>query len=275
MTALAPIRHIALLTCVEVVEHVSDLLGGDIPAQDRVRLEQHLLVCPPCTTHVQQMRDTIVLARETHRAPVAAPAAALEMFAKWKAAGLAPGAPLVARPRNDSVPLAPMKSVEPTTAFKFLKKGAFGPMSGSAWPTHGAWMSTSAPLVVGRSGVHVCRSEELAHWIHDELWECQVAGEQIEGPDCLVVERARLTKRIDAWSNGGATRFAAACIARARELVGDSVILTDGEEALRHGYPAVAAFNAALAIAQKAPELETAFADERRWQSQAIARAMT
>ncbi|HEY4056728.1 MAG TPA: zf-HC2 domain-containing protein [Kofleriaceae bacterium] len=271
MTALAPVRHVVELTCADVVERVSDLLGSDMPAQDRVRLEQHLLVCPPCTSHVQQMRDTIALARETHPAPIAAAASALEMFAKWKAS--AAPAPAVARTRT-----APSTLDETGadgahgTAYKFLRKGAFGPMSGCAWPTHGAWMSTSATLVVGRSGLHVCRQHELANWLHDELWEVEVAGVQLEGPDCVVVERARTRRRIDAWSSGGATRFAAACIARARELVGDSVILRDGDEALHHGYAAVAAFNAAFAVAKQAPELEAAFAAERRWQSDWITR---
>ena len=58
------VSHPIRLQCREVVEHVTDLLGGDLPADDLVRLEQHLLVCPPCTMHVQQVRDTIELARQ-------------------------------------------------------------------------------------------------------------------------------------------------------------------------------------------------------------------
>jgi anti-sigma factor RsiW len=81
MSVTHPIR----LQCREVVEHISDLLGGDLPAEDLVRLEQHLLVCPPCTLHVQQVRDTIALVAET-RGPEAsvAPEAALAMFRRWK-----------------------------------------------------------------------------------------------------------------------------------------------------------------------------------------------
>lgn len=79
MSVTHPIR----LACKEVVEHVTDLLGGELPAEDLVRLEQHLLVCPPCTLHVQQVRDTIALARETR--VEAAPPAALDVFKRWKA----------------------------------------------------------------------------------------------------------------------------------------------------------------------------------------------
>ena len=79
MSVTHPIR----LQCKEVVEHVTDLLGGELPAEDLVRLEQHLLVCPPCTLHVQQVRDTIALARETR--VETAPVTALEAFRRWKA----------------------------------------------------------------------------------------------------------------------------------------------------------------------------------------------
>lgn len=285
-----PVRHVMLLTCAEVVERVTDLLGADLDASDRVRLEQHLLVCPPCTSHVQQMRDTIALARETHPSSIAPADAALAAFAKFKST--LPAAPRTLPPRatigigplppdNPHDRSAPHELLDaneaPKTAFKFLRSGAFGPMSGAAWPTQGAWMSASGPLVVGRNGIHVSRASDLACWLHDELWEVEIAGEQIAGPGCLVVERARPKRRIEAWSSsgvaasGGATRFGIACIAHARELVGDSVLLTDGEEAIRYGYPAVAAFNAAVAVAAGD---ETKFATERAWQSAWIAREM-
>jgi len=51
---------------------------------DRDGVEQHLLVCPPCTLHVRQVRDTIAIARET-RPTTAAPAAALDILRRWKA----------------------------------------------------------------------------------------------------------------------------------------------------------------------------------------------
>jgi hypothetical protein len=81
MTVSHPIR----LQCREVVEHVTDLLGGALSAEDIVRLEQHLLVCPPCTLYVQQMRDTIALAAETRVDEPADIASALDAFRAWKA----------------------------------------------------------------------------------------------------------------------------------------------------------------------------------------------
>lgn len=53
------LRGLATLTCQEFVELVTDLLSGDMPAEDRALLEQHLLVCPPCTLHLAQMKTTI------------------------------------------------------------------------------------------------------------------------------------------------------------------------------------------------------------------------
>ena len=76
------VRHVITLTCREVVELVTEMLDDAMPAEDRARLEQHLLVCPPCTAHVQQVRDTIALAREL---PASAPPAAIaDVFRKWK-----------------------------------------------------------------------------------------------------------------------------------------------------------------------------------------------
>lgn len=74
------------LLCKELVELVTEYLGGTLSTEDRVRLEQHLLVCPPCTVHVGQIKRTIELAGELHDDPAgAAPEAALvEVFRRWK-----------------------------------------------------------------------------------------------------------------------------------------------------------------------------------------------
>src|SRR5207237_363719 len=82
-----------------------------------------------------------------------------------------------------------------------------------AWPP--TWIEAEGPLAPCVRGIHVCRPEDLEHWIHEELWEVEVDGEQTNGLDCLVVRRARLARRIDAWSDRGAERFAEASIAHA------------------------------------------------------------
>ena len=52
------------LVCKEVVELVTEYLGGTLPAQDRVRFDQHLANCPPCTAYLAQMKTTLALAAE-------------------------------------------------------------------------------------------------------------------------------------------------------------------------------------------------------------------
>ena len=52
------------LVCREVVELVTEYLGGTLPAQDRERFDQHLANCPPCTAYLAQMKTTLELAAE-------------------------------------------------------------------------------------------------------------------------------------------------------------------------------------------------------------------
>jgi anti-sigma factor RsiW len=52
------------LVCREVVELVTEYLGGTLPARDRERFDQHLATCPPCTAYLAQVRTTLELAAE-------------------------------------------------------------------------------------------------------------------------------------------------------------------------------------------------------------------
>jgi hypothetical protein len=130
----------------------------------------------------------------------------------------------------------------------------------------------------------VCRSFDLAYWLHDELWETEMDGEQIEGIDCLVVRRARLVRRIDAWHQGGATRFAEACAAHAADLIGTPdgapenvrAYIDDALYSARNGYVAAGAFVAALAVGKLGdPSDEVgAYRRERVWQADWIERVI-
>jgi hypothetical protein len=170
------------------------------------------------------------------------------------------------------------------TTYKFLARGAVGTLSGFKWPEPapaptgaGDWVETQGPLELCLRGVHVCRPADLSYWLHDELWRIEVDGDHLEGIDCLVVRRARLLTRIDAWHEGGASLFARACLQHATEradhlpqAAGADVrgFLEDAEQSARHGYFAVSAFSAARAVAGLSPAAELqAFREERRWQS--------
>jgi hypothetical protein len=157
-------------------------------------------------------------------------------------------------------------------AYKFLARGATGTFSGVVWPAPGEWIDVEGSLDPGRNGVHVCRATDLAHWLNEELWAVDIDGEQVDGIDCVVVQRATLVRRIETWDADGARRFATACIDHA--AVAGSELIDDARDALHHGYVAVAAYSAALAVARRAAEVESAYAAERAWQSSWIYREL-
>jgi hypothetical protein len=165
---------------------------------------------------------------------------------------------------------------------KFLASGARGPLSGFVWPTPaggapGAWVEVEGNLDACRRGVHVCDAPDLAHWIHDELWALETEGESIAGTDCIVVRRARLVRRIDAWSTGAAQRFADACIEHASSQTSARpdvfALLDDARTMAAHGYPALCAYTTAVAVGRSDPEgdIEAHYRRERAWQSKWIA----
>jgi hypothetical protein len=174
------------------------------------------------------------------------------------------------------------------SAYKFLARGAVGPISGFRWPTPhgstpGAWVEVEGPLAQCTRGVHLSGPFDLAHWLHDELWEVETDGDQIEGIDCLIVRRARLVRRVGGWNERGALRFAEECIEHSTSLTAtkpsDVVrgFLEDAREAAGGGYVAVSAFCAALAASKRAKvgDEEQAFRHERRWQSNWIVRELS
>ncbi|MDQ5874162.1 MAG: zf-HC2 domain-containing protein, partial [Actinomycetota bacterium] len=44
------------LTCRELVELVTDYLEGGLTPEDRMRFEEHLLICEGCSAYVDQVR---------------------------------------------------------------------------------------------------------------------------------------------------------------------------------------------------------------------------
>lgn len=74
------------LTCAELVELVTDYLEGALDARERERFELHLVYCPGCAFHLDQMRETIRLTG--HLTEEGLPAATrdvlLQAFRDWK-----------------------------------------------------------------------------------------------------------------------------------------------------------------------------------------------
>jgi hypothetical protein len=173
--------------------------------------------------------------------------------------------------------------------FKFLSPGAVGPVSGFRWPLPengrpGAWIETRGVLEPCRSGAHVCRASDLPYWIAEELWETETDGDHVDGIDCQVFRRARLVREVTAWRDGGALRFAAACVVRAAEEVAaapdpsDDALGFSGDaaECVRCGFVAAGAFAAAIAVARlHGSNFQTAaFRRERAWQAAELERVI-
>jgi predicted anti-sigma-YlaC factor YlaD len=47
------------LTCKELVELVTEYFEDTLPVEQRIRLEEHLVMCSWCRTYLEQMRETI------------------------------------------------------------------------------------------------------------------------------------------------------------------------------------------------------------------------
>lgn len=166
--------------------------------------------------------------------------------------------------------------------FVFLATGARSPFSGLRW----SMPSRHAPGDwVAEPGLRLCRPTDLAHWLHDELWEAEPGGDVRERTDGLLGSRARLVRRIDAWNPVGAARFAEACWAHAASAVADASdaarervrgYLDDALTCARGGYPAVGAFSAAVAVAKiaAAGAIDDAYRRERGWQAAWIVREL-
>jgi anti-sigma factor RsiW len=56
---LARLRRRPPLTCVELVELVTDYLEGALPPREARRFEDHIAMCEGCTAYVEQMRATL------------------------------------------------------------------------------------------------------------------------------------------------------------------------------------------------------------------------
>ncbi len=169
--------------------------------------------------------------------------------------------------------------------FKFLQRGTMGPLTGFVWEPN-VWVEAPGPLALCRSGIHLLRPRDLAHWLHEELWRAEVDGDWIEGADCVVARRARLTERIDGWSGRDGEQFAQACHDRLGARRDEAIDPATREHLanyqwavnwhIEHKNTAMAGYVSALGLAQLAkdePPLE-AFRRERAWQSDWLVREM-
>ena len=74
------------LTCVELVELVTDYLEGALSPRERARFDAHLAECDGCQAYIEQMRTVIALTgRLTGEAiPPEGERALLDAFRLWR-----------------------------------------------------------------------------------------------------------------------------------------------------------------------------------------------
>lgn len=74
------------LTCKELVELVTAYFEDALSANERLRFERHVSVCPGCSAYVEQMRQTITLVGELREQDVSPTAEQqlLQAFRGWK-----------------------------------------------------------------------------------------------------------------------------------------------------------------------------------------------
>jgi anti-sigma factor RsiW len=59
-----------MITCRQLVELLLDFVSGEMDAELRRRVEQHLRCCPPCVTYLETYQITIRLTRQLPQAPL-------------------------------------------------------------------------------------------------------------------------------------------------------------------------------------------------------------
>jgi anti-sigma factor RsiW len=74
------------MSCRDLVNLVTEYLEDTLPAADRARFEEHLAMCPPCQTYLDQMRQTIRAAGRLSPDSISEDArrGLLDIFRNWK-----------------------------------------------------------------------------------------------------------------------------------------------------------------------------------------------
>jgi anti-sigma factor RsiW len=75
------------VTCIELVELVTEYLEGSMPAEERARFDAHVSGCEGCTTYLEQFRITIRLTGMLSEEQIAPDAreTLLGVFRDWRA----------------------------------------------------------------------------------------------------------------------------------------------------------------------------------------------
>lgn len=76
----------------------------------------------------------------------------------------------------------------------------------------GEWMPPiEGALVLCKNGYHLCREQDLIHWLGPMIYEAEGRGERVDGDNKIVVREARLLRKVGAWNERIARLFACDC----------------------------------------------------------------
>lgn len=188
------------LTCDVTVGLMPQYFDDELPERQVVRLEQHLMVCPGCSTYLDQLRRTV--------AAVAGLRGDRRPGQVWEG--------IAARLLSSSDP-----GIEPAgqvVAYKFLAGDRMSPFARVRWPeAGGGWVVASAAVGTCRRAVHACRVQDLAYWLGERLWRVELAGQVADSPSKIAAERGRLLDQVDGWPEASEA-FVQDCAARLEQL---------------------------------------------------------
>lgn len=107
--------------------------------------------------------------------------------------------------------------------YKALKADGTSTYQGYEWPLPtkngdgwepGEWVEAGeGDLVACEHGIHACMIDQLPIWLDATLYVLQPAPgtDRLDGDDKVVLRRARLTRRVETWTETTARLFAADC----------------------------------------------------------------
>jgi putative zinc finger protein len=188
------------LTCQVAVRLMPEYLDDELPERQIVRLEQHLVVCPGCSTYLDQLRRTVAAVAGLRGDRL--PGQVWEGIAARLHGGSEPG----------------VEPADQVVAYKFLSADRMSPFARVRWPEPGGgWVVASATVGTCRRAVHACRIQDLAYWLGERLWRVELAGQVADSPSKIVAERGRLVDQVDGWPEASGA-FIQDCTARVEQF---------------------------------------------------------
>ena len=75
----------------------------------------------------------------------------------------------------------------------------------------GEWMPWIEHISPCESGYHLCREQDLIHWLGPDIYEAEALGKTITDDNKVVCQSARLLHKLNTWNDKTARLFACDC----------------------------------------------------------------